>query len=45
MCVLIERLVLFEVKMVESLGDEEYCEVDFVFYCEWEEWKDIIFVE
>lgn len=31
--------------MAESSGDEEYCEVDFVFYREREEWKDITPVE
>ena len=40
-----ERLVLTKDKMAESSGDEEYCEVDFVFYREREEWKDVTPVE
>lgn len=31
--------------MVESLGDEDRLEENFVFYYDCEEWKDIIFVE
>ena len=31
--------------MAESSGDEDYCEVDFVFYRDREEWKDVTPVE
>jgi len=31
--------------MAESSGDEDYCEADFVFYRDREEWKDVTPVE
>ncbi|XP_020607219.1 LOW QUALITY PROTEIN: protein farnesyltransferase/geranylgeranyltransferase type-1 subunit alpha-like [Orbicella faveolata] len=31
--------------MAESSGDEDYCEVDFVFYRDREEWKDVTPIE